>query len=124
MPTITPLIETKTTTEYPTRYMAYDNPGVIWEAANRDAKRQGGYEAAVYYLPMPNVKYPEIVDGVYASIQSYQTAYWTVDIHATRPNGDRTQKTWRFKSACYYEAWEWLKSNLDKAIAWASNSHL
>ena len=83
-------MKTIQTMEYPTRYMAFDNPCVLVEA--QDAKRRCVMEWAVYHEPMKNRHYPHLEDGIYAEIiQARGSLRFVVDFHVTRPDRSREQ---------------------------------
>ena len=113
------MIRTELTTVYPTRYQAFEHPGVLWEAAER--KERGGFEAAVFYLPMPNAECPQFTDGVYAEIVSYQGRWWLADVRATRPSAARPQWGRRMpgRPTSYEAARAWLLQAIPEAVEWA-----
>ena len=103
-------IETHQTEAYPTRYEAFDHPGVWVE--HRHPEHKGGYEFAVYHAPMPNTYYPSIVDGIYIEVVSYQGKDWLLSGQATRPDRGREQfnfiKRYPSYEAAKAEALRWL----------------
>lgn len=86
-----------TTTEYPTRYTAFDRPGVLVLAGQ--VEERGGFEAAVYQTLRQNAVYPHIDnDGVYVEVIGLAKASgkgvraWLVDGHASQPTREREQR--------------------------------
>lgn len=86
-----------TTTEYPTRYTAFDRPGVLVLAGQ--VEERGGFEAAVYQTLRQNAFYPHIDnDGVYVEVIGLAKANgkgvraWLVDAHASQTDRARAQK--------------------------------
>ena len=88
------VIDRKTTTEYPTRYAAFETPGIVWEQTNKDIKNtHSGYEYAVYYEPYKNTHFVDLTDGIYAEIYNFQNKEYGVSVHSTRPDRSREQHT-------------------------------
>ena len=85
------------TTEYPTRYAAFDNPGalVIYIGDHRG----NGYEAASYSNHVSNPHFPHLeTAGVWGEIIgnfSRPDGGFSVTVHAERPDRQRTQRTFR-----------------------------
>ena len=92
------------TSEYPTRYVAFDNPRKF--VINEKINYYGGYEFAVFDAPIPNSAYPELKDGTYIEVVSYNGKQIMVDYHFTAPNRGRMQKGHRkmFPNADYQAA--------------------
>jgi len=86
------------TREYPTRYIARDNPQT-W-VTNLNPQYSGGFEFAVYHEPMQNQDWPHIQDGIYIEIVSYQGIDFLLSAHACKPDKSREQKALvkRFKT--------------------------
>jgi len=106
-------METTQTTEYPTRYVAFDHPGEWVE--HQTPEHRGGYEFAVYYQPMPNEAYPTLTDGLYIEIVSYQGKDWLLSAHATRPDIHREQRSFVKR----YPTYEIAKKH---ALNWLENT--
>ena len=83
------MTEIITTSEYPTRYVAFDNPRKF--VINEKIEHYGGYEFAVFDAPIPNSAYPELMDGSYIEVISYQGKQIMVDYQFTAPNKSRMQ---------------------------------
>jgi len=78
------------TMDYPTRFVAFDNPGVLVEA--EDAERRCVMEWAIYHEPMKNRRHPDLEDGIYAEIiQARGNLRFVIDFHVTRPDASREQ---------------------------------
>lgn len=82
-------IEETWTSKYPTRYVAFDNPGK-WVTQTRQ-ENWGGFEYAVYHETMVNEKDPEITDGIHLEIVSYQGKGYLLEANAFRPDASRAQ---------------------------------
>jgi hypothetical protein len=78
------------TDEYPTRYVAFDNPGK-WVEHTRPEHR-GGFEFAVYHLSIPNVHHTGINDGIHIQVNSYQGHKLVLDCRLTVPDAMRAQR--------------------------------
>lgn len=87
------------TTEYPTRYAAFDNPGAIVVYAG--AHRGNGYEAAHYSNHKHSPHFPHLdtagVCGEIIGNFSRPDGGFAVVVHAERPDRARSQKTFRQK---------------------------
>lgn len=81
--------EVITTDEYPTRYVAWDNPRKWVEHAHPEDR--GGFEWAVYADEMINADAPHLKDGIYIEIIRYQNKGWLADCSFTIPNAARRQ---------------------------------
>ena len=86
---MTMTIDTLDTTEYPTRYTAFDNPGQ-WV---RYTGENPVLEMAVYHEPMQNARYG-FDDGIYAEVRQYPDRRIRAECHATAPDASRDQKSW------------------------------
>lgn len=95
-------IPTMATTEYPVRYVAFDNPGTL--VINASRKCEGGNEWAILTQTMTNRRYPHIEDGVYAEIHSFQHRDLTLDVYATTPTESRS--VWHRRKDCAYADFE------------------
>lgn len=108
-------IERRITTEYPTRYEAFKNPRVLFEQKNTElTSRHAGAEFAVYHEPVKNTAYPDIEDGLYASVCSFQGRYYLTEIHATQPWKGRKQSGDSEHFDKYADAVDWLLENILK----------
>lgn len=104
------------TSEYPTRYVAFDNPRTLVIAKNPEER--GGFEAMVYDAPIANTVHSGIEDGVYGEVSSYQGRYWIVQVHATKPTRFRSQNSWKERTDSLTPAKETLKRLIAKANSW------
>jgi hypothetical protein len=96
------MIRMMTTNQYPTRYIAFDNPGVWVEQATFE--QRGGYECAVYCEPVRNVAYPYLIDGVYIAIMSYRDIDYLLECTLTEPIQNRRQHNFTQRYGTYDEA--------------------
>lgn len=78
------------TTEYPTRHVAFQNPGV-WCIAENPINNPG-FEYACYYEGITNETFPDLEDGIHAEVCSYQGKLFLADCCATRPDKSREQR--------------------------------
>ncbi len=62
-------METKTTAEYPVRYVAFDNPGILFRG--EQPKESGGHEWAVFWNES---------NKLYGSIYSYQDKHLAAEV--------------------------------------------
>ena len=87
--------EVRDTAEYPTRYAAFREPGIMFQSTKVEAR--GGYEAAAYSRQVDNVAWPGITDGVYVEViglareRGSGVRGWLVDAQASRPDAERLQ---------------------------------
>jgi len=102
-------IPTIKTNSYPTRYVAFHNPGVLVESSH--PKHDGGYEWTVFSERIQNKEYPHLTDGVYLEIVSYQGKALLVDGTATQP--DKTRRQLRYTQL--FQTYEQARSS---ALAW------
>lgn len=84
---IHPSIPIAETREYPVRYVAFDTPGVLIRHAA--PKTEGGHEWAVYAYMVPNPVWPELRDGIYLEITSFQGNGWLISASTTYPTATR-----------------------------------
>ena len=91
-----------TTDTYPTRYVAFDNPGV-W-VGNSEFHMSPGYEFAAYHEPMQNSEYPYLTDGIYCEIACYQGKDFLLSCHYTTPDQHRRQSGLKKRYREYHEA--------------------
>lgn len=77
-----------TTTDYPTRYAAQDNPGYLVQQLN--TIQQDGYELAAYSHPVINLFDDRLSDGMVANITILGKDF-LVQVEATRPSRKREQ---------------------------------
>lgn len=106
------------TAEYPTRYVAFDNPQTFVEAES--PKDSGGFEWAVYSHRVKNKDYPQLTDGVFFEICSYQGKDYLVSGYATKPDKRRHGPAFAITQRCptYQEAKAVALDWIPKAEAW------
>jgi len=95
------------TSEYPTRYVAYDNPRTL--VLQKRIEKWGGYECAYYAYPVENQYWKGITDGLYASLVVCQKAGYIVEIDVTLPNKERKQLGTTYFTADFQKALEFMK---------------
>ena len=107
-------IERRKTISYPTRYSAFEQPGILFEQedtelfAGKKGESNGGREFAVYYEPVQNRDIPELIDGLYASVVSFQGRHYCAEVQATQPWKGRKQNTAHKDFAKYADAVSWV----------------
>ena len=103
------VIDRKTTTEYPTRYVAFGTPGIVWEQTNKDIKTtHSGHECAVYHEPHKNTHFIDIIDEIYSEIYNFQNKAYGVSVQSTRPDRSREQHTSVEHFTDYERAVAWM----------------
>ena len=77
------------TSEYPTRYVAFENQKTL--VIQKNLISEGGYEYAVYSHRVINSYWTHLTDGLYASVESYQGKGYLITVNLTLPNksGDK-----------------------------------
>jgi hypothetical protein len=111
------------TAEYPTRYVAFNTPGVLVEQTHPPTG--GGFELAVYTEPRINPDYPHLIDGIYAEIVIYQKiGNYLVSVHATMPNRGRRQNGCSQQVNFYVEAKTLLLKGIAEMQAWLKEGEL
>lgn len=108
-------IERRITMEYPTRYEAFKNPRILFEQVNTNlAGNYAGREFAIYHEPVKNIAYPDIEDGLYAEVCSFQGRYYLASVHATQPWKGRKQSGDSKHFDKYVDAVGWLLEQIPK----------
>lgn len=88
------------TDSYPTRFCAFDEPGVLFE--QNTIKTDGGFECCVLSLPVVNAVFPHIKDGLYMSVTwNAGNKCFVGEIRVTQPTRERKQFTARATSVAY-----------------------
>lgn len=83
-------MNTITTTEYPTRYVAFDNRHHL--VRHEQPTLMGGFEAAVYSRAMENVAMPWLTDGPFGEVVYHGgRGVWTATVHGNMPDASRKQ---------------------------------
>ena len=101
-----------TTCEYPTRYIAFENQKTL--VIQRNFISEGGYEYAVYSYRVRNSYWPNLIDGLYASVESYQGKEYLIQVSLTLPNKERRQLGFSKVVDDYQEALSILKEGIQK----------
>jgi len=98
------------TCEYPTRYVAFENQKTL--VLQKNFVMEGGYEYAVYSHRVRNSYWPNLIDGLYASVESYQGKGYLIQVSLTLPNKERRQLGFSKVVDDYQEALDILKEGI------------
>ena len=101
-----------TTCEYPTRYVAFENKKTL--VIQKNFISRGSYEYAVYSHQVRNSYWPNLTDGLYASVESYQGKGYLITVSLTLPNKKRRQLGFCKVVDDYQEALKLLKEGIQK----------